>query len=70
MGCYAHEVANTPVRANIINPGPIRTRMRAKAFPGEDARTLRTPEEVAQDFVRLAEPACTDNGRIFDLQAR
>ena len=34
---YAHEVENTPVRANLINPGPTRTRMRAKAFPGEDA---------------------------------
>lgn len=68
VGCYANEVANTSVRANIINPGPIRTRMRAKAFPGEDAATLRTPEDVTETFVRLAEAACSDNGRIFDLK--
>jgi NAD(P)-dependent dehydrogenase (short-subunit alcohol dehydrogenase family) len=64
---YADEVANTPVRVNMVNPGPTRTRMRAQAFPGEDPATLRTPEDIAKAFVRLAEPACTDNGRLFDL---
>jgi NAD(P)-dependent dehydrogenase (short-subunit alcohol dehydrogenase family) len=68
VGCYAHEVENTTVRANLINPGPIRTRMRAKAFPGEDAKTLRAPEDITEAFVRLAEAACSDNGRIFDLK--
>lgn len=68
VGCYAQEVENTPVRANLISPGPIRTRMRAKAFPGEDATTLRAPEEITDAFVRLAETACSDNGRIFDLK--
>lgn len=65
---YADEVANTPVRVNAVNPGPTRTGMRAKAFPGEDPATLWTPEDLAPTFVRLAEPACTDNGRIFDLK--
>lgn len=68
VGCYANEVANTQVRANVISPGPVRTRMRAKAFPGEDAGKLRTPEEITEPFVRLAEAACSDNGRIFDLK--
>ena len=65
---YAHEVENSTVRANLINPGPTRTRMRAKAFPGEDPNTLKTPESIAPEFVRLAEPSCTDNGKIFDLK--
>jgi NAD(P)-dependent dehydrogenase (short-subunit alcohol dehydrogenase family) len=64
---YAEEVANTPVRVNLVNPGPTRTRMRAQAFPGEDPATLRTPEDIAEAFVRLAEPSCTDHGRLFDL---
>jgi NAD(P)-dependent dehydrogenase (short-subunit alcohol dehydrogenase family) len=64
---YAEEVANTPMRANLVSPGPTRTRMRAQAFPGEDPATLRTPEDIAEAFVRLAEPSCTDNGRLFDL---
>jgi NAD(P)-dependent dehydrogenase (short-subunit alcohol dehydrogenase family) len=66
---YADEVANTTVRANLINPGPTRTRMRAQAFPGEDPATLQAPEDITPTFVRLAEPACTDNGRLFDLSS-
>ena len=65
---YAHEVENTPVRANLVNPGPTRTGMRAKAFPGEDPASLKPPEHVAETFVKLAEVACTDNGRLFDLR--
>jgi len=65
---YAHEVANTPVRVNVVNPGPTRTGMRAKAFPGENPASLKPPEHVAETFIRLAEPACTDNGRVFDLK--
>ncbi|NJO34232.1 MAG: SDR family NAD(P)-dependent oxidoreductase [Rhodospirillales bacterium] len=65
---YAHEIENTPVRANLINPGPTRTNMRAKAFPGEDAASLKTPESITPIFVQLAEAACTDNGKIFDLK--
>ncbi|HEY7548629.1 MAG TPA: SDR family NAD(P)-dependent oxidoreductase [Hyphomicrobiaceae bacterium] len=66
---YADEVANTSVRANLVNPGPTRTRMRAQAFPGEDPATLQAPEDLAATFVRLAEPSCTDNGRLFDLRS-
>lgn len=65
---YAHEVESTLVRANLVNPGPIRTNMRAKAFPGENPATLRTPESITPTFVRLAEPGCTDNGKVFDLK--
>jgi NAD(P)-dependent dehydrogenase (short-subunit alcohol dehydrogenase family) len=65
---YAHEVQNTSVRVNLINPGPTRTRMRAQAYPGEDPSTLKSPEAIAPEFVRLAEPTCTDNGKIFDLK--
>jgi hypothetical protein len=43
--------------------------MRAQAYPGEDPATLKTPEDVTDTFVRLAEPACTDNGRLFDLHS-
>ncbi len=65
---YAHEVASTPVRVNLVNPGPIRTAMRSKAFPGEDPMTLKTPDDIAPLFVRLATPECEDNGRIFDFR--
>ena len=45
---YGAEVANTtPVRVAVVNPGATATRMRARAFPGEDAATLKGPEVVA-----------------------
>ena len=59
---YAAEQATTKVRANLINPGPTRTAMRAKAYPGEDANTLPTPDEIAPLFVELALPSCEQNG--------
>ena len=61
---YAHEVASTAVRVNLINPGPIRTAMRAKAFPGEDPMTLATPEEIAPLFLQMAAASFTDNGTL------
>ena len=61
---YAAELAKTNVRANLIDPGALRTAMRAKAFPGEDPETLRTPEAIAETFVELAEAACTKNGEV------
>jgi NAD(P)-dependent dehydrogenase (short-subunit alcohol dehydrogenase family) len=65
---YAHEIETTPIRVNIINPGPIRTAMRAKAFPGEDPMTLATPEEIAPLFLELADPAQAANGQIFNFR--
>jgi NAD(P)-dependent dehydrogenase (short-subunit alcohol dehydrogenase family) len=68
---YAHEMATTAVRVNLLNPGPIRTDMRAKAFPGEDPATLPSPEELVPLILELLDPALTDNGtlRTFQRQA-
>ncbi len=62
---YAAENEKTNVRANLLSPGPIRTTMRAKAFPGEDPETLRTPEEITDLFVELASAECQHNGEIL-----
>ena len=61
---YAAEISSTKVRANLIDPGPTRTAMRAKAYPGEDANTLPTPEDIAPLFVDLALPSCEQNGAL------
>lgn len=60
--CYAQELAVTPVRANLFNPGPTRTSMRAKAFPGEDPQTLPAPEEVAPAICDMLKPSYDKNG--------
>ncbi|MGX5736102.1 SDR family NAD(P)-dependent oxidoreductase [Bosea thiooxidans] len=64
---YAAETATTPVKVMLVNPGPLRTRMRAEAMPGEDPQTLRTPEELAPHLVEIASPAWAESGKIFDF---
>lgn len=50
---YAEEVAFTGVKANILDPGATRSTMRAKAFPGEDQNTLKSPDVVAVKIVEM-----------------
>ncbi|HEX7006313.1 MAG TPA: SDR family NAD(P)-dependent oxidoreductase [Alphaproteobacteria bacterium] len=61
---YAAEMAKTAVRANLVAPGIVRTRMRAQAMPGEDPASLPPPEAITDVFVELAEAGCTRNGEI------
>ncbi len=63
---YATEVAETAVRVNLFNPGATRTAMRAEAMPGEDPDTLKTADDVTEQFVALCEPGCRLNGETLD----
>lgn len=54
VASYCDEMANTPVRACVVNPGGMRTQMRKVAFPGEDPMTLPAPEEIVPLMVDLA----------------
>ncbi len=51
---WADELENTAVRAAILDPGAMRTRMRAEAYPGEDPSTLPDPAEIGPMVVELA----------------
>ena len=64
VGIYAKEIQQSNVRANLIDPGRTRTRMRATAYPGEDPETVPTPEQVAEPFVRLARADYAGNGEV------
>jgi NAD(P)-dependent dehydrogenase (short-subunit alcohol dehydrogenase family) len=61
---YAAEVTRTSVRVNLVDPGPVRTRLRAEAFPAEDREALKAPEDVTEIFVRLAAADCPHHGQI------
>tara|TARA_R110000868_G_scaffold411700_1_gene707664 strand:- start:107 stop:820 length:714 start_codon:yes stop_codon:yes gene_type:complete len=63
---YAQEVEETPLRVNLINPGRIRTKMRAEAYPGEAPETLPTAESITDVFVDLAARDCTRHAEIVD----
>ena len=66
---YADETSSTPVRVNLFNPGPTRTRMRAQVMPGEDPMTLPTPEQVAEKIVELCLPGFAETGKLYDFRA-
>ncbi|HAY48517.1 MULTISPECIES: SDR family NAD(P)-dependent oxidoreductase [Thalassospira] len=63
---YAQELEESKVRVNLINPGRIRTKMRAEAYPGEDPETLPTPDSITDVFVDLAEASCTKHGEVVN----
>ncbi|GEC51297.1 NAD(P)-dependent dehydrogenase (short-subunit alcohol dehydrogenase family) [Bradyrhizobium japonicum] len=67
---WANETANTGLRVNLFSPGPIRTRMRAQVFPGEDPMTLDTPDMAAEFIVPMCSPDWTETGKLYDYKAR
>ncbi len=56
-------------RVNVINPGPVRTRMRAQAFPAEDPAKLVTAEQILPPYLWLLSAASRGvTGRSLDCQ--
>jgi NAD(P)-dependent dehydrogenase (short-subunit alcohol dehydrogenase family) len=70
MQIWADELeTNTPVRVNSINPGAVRTSMRARAYPGEDPNTLPTPDAILATYLYLLGPDSRGvTGRQFNAQ--
>jgi NAD(P)-dependent dehydrogenase (short-subunit alcohol dehydrogenase family) len=70
MGILADELEiNTPIRVNSIDPGKIRTRMRALAYPGEDPMTVPAPEEIMNNYLYLMSAESKDvNGKIINCR--
>lgn len=67
---YAAEIDKTRVRTNLIDPGFVRTRLRSRAYLGEDPTRLPPPESVADAFLALAMPECTRNGEVITAASR
>lgn len=66
-GTYADETRQTDMRVNIVDPGGVRTAMRARAKPGEDPQTLPAPDDIVGTFLDLAAPDCTRHGEIVRI---
>jgi NAD(P)-dependent dehydrogenase (short-subunit alcohol dehydrogenase family) len=67
---WANETTITNIRVNLFDPGPIRTRMRAAVFPGEDPMTLDTPEQAAEFIVPMCAPDWSETGKLYDYKSR
>jgi NAD(P)-dependent dehydrogenase (short-subunit alcohol dehydrogenase family) len=65
----ADENRHTSLRANCINPGPIRTKMRLAAYPAEDRDALKRPEDIMASYVYLLGPDSQGvTGESIDVQ--
>ncbi len=59
---------NTAIRVNAINPGAVRTALRANAYPGEDPATLPLPETIMPVYLYLMGPDSKNiNGQTLDV---
>jgi len=65
---YAAETAGTALRVNLVSPGPICTRMRAQAMPGEDPATLPPPDVFAEAMAPLCLPSLESTGATYDFR--
>ncbi len=61
--------AGGKLRANILVPGPVRTPVRYRAFPGECEKDLTPPQSLAKLYVYLLGPASRGwSGKTFIFQ--
>lgn len=65
---YAAECANTNIRVNLLNPGPMRTQMRGEAFPGEDPMSLQPPDAIAPLIVEMVSPDYPKHGELVSFR--
>jgi NAD(P)-dependent dehydrogenase (short-subunit alcohol dehydrogenase family) len=69
MQVLADELDNTSVRVNSLNPGAVRTTMRANAYPGEDPAGLAAPEDIMRGYLYLMGPDSKGiHGQALDAQ--
>jgi NAD(P)-dependent dehydrogenase (short-subunit alcohol dehydrogenase family) len=61
---WADEVRETPLRVNLFRPGPVATRLRFQAMPGEDPSRLPRPSDVAPALAALCLPAEQRHGQV------
>ena len=65
---YAKEVASTAIKVNLLNPGPVRTTMRQRAYPGENPETLPPPEALVPMFLDLLDVGQADSGQVYNFK--
>lgn len=67
---YAAENRLTNVCANLVDPGTLRTNMRAQYAPGENPDTVAAASEIVPSIVDLSSSNTLENGQIFDFPSQ
>ncbi len=65
---WAAESEKAPLRINILNPGPMRTALRAQAMPGEAPEDIAHPSQIADSLMALVSSDLKENGQIYDRE--
>jgi len=65
--CWAEELAQTNIRVNLAEPGPVGTRLRRAAYPGEDQAALPSPADVAPAIAALCLPCELRQGAVIAI---
>ena len=69
MQILSEELESSKIRVNSLAPGPVRTRIRALAYPGEDPKSLPEPKSIMNVYLYLMGPDSKGvNGQAFDAQ--
>ncbi len=65
VAAYGQEVRDvTNIRTHIVEPGATRTTMRARAYPGEDPATVKTPDVVGEAIAAMIAADTPDGERL------
>ena len=64
---YADELSVSPAKANVFDPGRMRTQMRAKSHPGEDPDVSPHPSVAAPALIDMIMPSYAGNGQRYDF---
>jgi NAD(P)-dependent dehydrogenase (short-subunit alcohol dehydrogenase family) len=71
MQVIADEYETSTIRVNCINPGATRTKMRSRAYPGEDVKRLKTPADLMWLYLYLmSDDSLNINGQSIDAQPK
>jgi len=62
---WAAETSKTPLRINLLDPGPMRTALRAEAMPGEDKEALAHPSEIGPALLKLVANDLAETGKTY-----
>lgn len=62
---YAAENEKTDIKANLVNPGLVDTRLLQEAFPGGYPFDVKKPEDVVDTYLGLCSVNCEQSGEII-----
>ena len=64
---WSSEMEETNLSVNLYDPGATKTQMRAKAYPGENPKILKEPDEIAKDILKICNKNFIKNGERLEF---